>query len=177
MTQTSLRSSSTNNTPTYRYTPLANPSQTRLLQLVPGKWDDPINCVIEPVDLDEKPTYKALSYTWGDPDRKASILVGESHLIVTENLRIALQRLRHRYGGSQKFWIDGVCINQADSSERTTSCRDEKNLSVRRASSSLVRPRPLGEGFKYLVCRGRFVSSLHEILPSQAERRRMDPRF
>jgi hypothetical protein len=87
MAQASLRSSSTGNTLTYGYTPLANPSQTRLLRLMPGKWDDPINCVIEPVDLDEKPTYKALSYTWGDPDRKTSILIGESHLIVTDVAR------------------------------------------------------------------------------------------
>ncbi|KAK4118110.1 HET-domain-containing protein [Parathielavia appendiculata] len=64
--------------------------------------------------------FAALSYVWGSPrDRRDIVLNGEV-TSVTRNLESALRELaqqghfRQRY----KLWVDAVCINQSDASER-----------------------------------------------------------
>ena len=60
----------------YKYTPLPNSSSIRLLELPHGGDPRPnvricgqylIQCRLKAVDLDDKPDYEALSYTWGNP--------------------------------------------------------------------------------------------------------------
>ncbi|KAK3313175.1 heterokaryon incompatibility protein-domain-containing protein [Apodospora peruviana] len=104
--------------PTYRYTPLSPTSaEIRLLTIHPGPWDTDIECSLEHVSLDAKPTYEALSYTWGDPTNISSILFGRSPWSVRTNLKAALQRLR-REDSERVIWIDALCINQDDLDER-----------------------------------------------------------
>lgn len=74
------------------------------------------------VNLDDKPDYHALSYTWGPPTREAAVrgmnatplrrinCNGES-LLVTQNLFACLQQLA-RDNHSIEFWIDVICIDQ-----------------------------------------------------------------
>jgi hypothetical protein len=40
-------------------------NQIRVVELVPGRWNDAINCNMRTVSLDEQPSYEALSYVWG----------------------------------------------------------------------------------------------------------------
>jgi hypothetical protein len=54
------------------YTPL-NPArkETRVVTLLPGKWEDEIKCSLSVVSLDDNPEYSSMSYVWGLPDIKA----------------------------------------------------------------------------------------------------------
>jgi hypothetical protein len=61
--------------------------------------------------------YEALSYVWGDPGNTVSIHVNQHDLQVTTNLHAALLQLRNSFI-DRYFWIDAICINQADEEEK-----------------------------------------------------------
>lgn len=92
--------------------------QVRLLLLLPGEFKDPICCNLLIAHLDEKPYYKALSYVWGDPARRLPIFVNGQEHHITTNLYRALRRLRDVIE-VRVLWIDALCINQNDISERS----------------------------------------------------------
>ena len=52
--------------PRYEYEPLGTEWNTRLLEVFPGKEDEPIQCSLTRAILNSAPEYVALSYTWGD---------------------------------------------------------------------------------------------------------------
>lgn len=116
--------------PVYTDTPLVRKTSTRLLKLLPSN-DEIIRCHIDVVDLEIKPTYQALSYTWGAPtqdaskkgvtqERSCSIICNDAEIHITKNLfqflRFATQRLEEY---SDYFWIDAICINQDDKIEKS----------------------------------------------------------
>ncbi|RDW56835.1 hypothetical protein BP5796_12902 [Coleophoma crateriformis] len=123
----------------YTLLPLPKPSSCiRLLKLERGNQDDMVQCTLQVVDLDDKPTpeYVALSYTWEkdsswwglsmDPflrSKKIGPMKGTKKIIcngrvmmVLPNLYQALVQLRRTRSGN--YWIDAVCINQSDDNER-----------------------------------------------------------
>ena len=53
------------------------PADARLLTLLEGAENDPIQCRLEVVVLDSAPEYEALSYVWGDPDATKPIVVND----------------------------------------------------------------------------------------------------
>ena len=66
--------------------------------------------------------YQALSYVWGSKNVKRSISLNNRILPVTFNLESALRHLREQLKnqpGGATLWVDALCINQADDSERT----------------------------------------------------------
>ncbi|ERF76469.1 hypothetical protein EPUS_06131 [Endocarpon pusillum Z07020] len=81
--------------PVYKYQPVKNADEFRLLRLEPGRGSDPIRCRLENVSLRSKPKYEALSYTWGDPQNTKAILCGDGRVDVTISLFTALERLRY----------------------------------------------------------------------------------
>ncbi|KAH8668659.1 heterokaryon incompatibility protein-domain-containing protein [Xylariales sp. PMI_506] len=93
----------------------------RVLHLL--NTDDPtsdIHCELVVVSLEAKPSYRALSYVWGDEDSDRSIHINGQCLPVRKNLYDCLWNLRQT-GGSlldKPLWIDAICINQADIAER-----------------------------------------------------------
>ena len=127
----------------FPYRPLSESSfgatETRLIYLHPGDFDDSIYCTVYHADiLQRRPEteYTALSYVWGDAKRKNSIQLGyhqpptsEAALTwasapspkadcytsfgVTTNLEKALRHLRDRVSG-RILWVDAICINQSD---------------------------------------------------------------
>ncbi|KAH9207808.1 heterokaryon incompatibility protein-domain-containing protein, partial [Leptodontidium sp. 2 PMI_412] len=99
------------------YEPLPSPRSIRLLAILPGV-DDPIRCELSVVDLETAPPYEALSYVWGTPDPTLDILCNGKAIPVGPNLYSALRHLRGGYG-TRIIWIDAICINQADSDERS----------------------------------------------------------
>lgn len=68
-----------------------------------------------------QPNYEALSYTWGtDQSQRIVRIVSEetvSSLQIQHNLDIALRYLRSLHE-SRVLWVDAVCINQKNISER-----------------------------------------------------------
>ena len=66
--------------------------------------------------------YFALSYTWGDLEKKGSINLDGHELSITSNLEAALRQMRKiqpQWGGKESYWwIDAICINQEHMLER-----------------------------------------------------------
>jgi hypothetical protein len=76
-----------------------------------------IVCRLQKFSFPDAPEYGAISYVWGDPSNKFSILVNDQPFLVTRNLVDILKRLR-RQMGSMPLWADAICINQEDIAER-----------------------------------------------------------
>ena len=72
------------------------------------------------MSLGDEQGYIALSYEWGgyDPDEdKNKATVNGTQIRLTINLLGALRYLRETRQGS-RFWVDALCINQNDLTER-----------------------------------------------------------
>ena len=121
----------------FHHESLNSPGLIRLIELLPGAWEDDLRCNIHTVSLTEPPTYDALSYSWGDdsqddpelPTDLVSSLIrafgsGKKFLrcngkvfLISSNLFNALKRLRDK--SIQYLWVDRVCIDQSNVTERT----------------------------------------------------------
>ena len=129
----------------YEYSSLAeDASEIRLMTLLPGRFEDDIVITLETVILSDNhiPQFEALSYVWGSTENPMDISVkarkpkrskpfslqGRSRrrrlevcsygtISVTQNLATALPYLR-REDKPRVFWIDAICVNQQDSTER-----------------------------------------------------------
>lgn len=110
----------------YAYAPL-DPlaSTTRLMNLLPGLFDDDIIISLETLDLanNRHRQYEALSYAWGSKDNPLEIFITDPStniqaiLPVTQNLALALRYLRLPHL-SRTLWIDAICIDQQNLEER-----------------------------------------------------------
>jgi hypothetical protein len=78
---------------------------------------DAIECRLRAVSLDDQPSFKAISYVWGDAQHKRGITVDGQSFFVTQNLFRGLQRIRDP-ATKLTIWVDALCINQTDSDER-----------------------------------------------------------
>ncbi|CVK96323.1 related to heterokaryon incompatibility protein (het-6OR allele) [Fusarium proliferatum] len=112
--------------PTYRPLDLAK-RQIRILHILPGQRGEPVPCTLHTASLDDSPSYEALSYSWGDPHICHIIEVDGQQATVTENLYNALRRLRF-VDRTRHIWADALCINQADTTERTHQVRLMRNI-------------------------------------------------
>lgn len=86
--------------------------------------DDSIQFTLEVVDLDERPCYQALSYTWGHPFDSTEKPLPEQGIVcngipiaIGNNLYSALCCVRQRRD-TTTLWVDAVCINQKNTQER-----------------------------------------------------------
>lgn len=80
--------------------------------------DTPIRCELSVAHLTTNPVYAALSYVWGDPSTPPDhVFCNGVPIPVTSNCYQALQHLR-AINGSFVVWIDAVCINQHDPSDK-----------------------------------------------------------
>ncbi|PMD36282.1 HET-domain-containing protein [Hyaloscypha variabilis F] len=98
------------------YLPLAVTDEIRLLSLEPGHANETIKCTLQHTKLKGFSRYEALSYMWGPKEYRTIELEGKPYA-VTENLWQALIHLRLEQE-SRTMWIDAICINQGDGSER-----------------------------------------------------------
>ena len=80
--------------------------------------DELIGCTLTHASLDTNPKYYALSYVWGDPNIRSSILVNGQVFSITHNLYDALHRLAN-FDGECVLWADALCINQSNDSEKS----------------------------------------------------------
>lgn len=88
----------------------------RLLYMSPDLGDEHVEARLEVVSLEDNPNYHALSYTWGEPVFDATITCNGHDLQITSNLWNALLRMRKT--GAKAFWVDQICIDQSNLTER-----------------------------------------------------------
>ncbi|KAF1914884.1 heterokaryon incompatibility protein-domain-containing protein [Ampelomyces quisqualis] len=109
------------------YRPLP-PNFTRVLELDAGEFSDPIVGRLVPQAMNAEP-YEAISYVWGNPQKRRDIIIDGATFAVTENLHGALTAFRHRPVAEneadgavghpvRRLWADAVSINQEDLQER-----------------------------------------------------------
>ncbi|KAJ0117467.1 hypothetical protein J7T55_003883 [Diaporthe amygdali] len=107
------------------YHSLMGTDEIRLLHL--DSYDtvaQPLHGFLRPTKLSHRPDYIALSYTWADADGdrtlRERIFLGSAWtpFAITRNCAAALRRLRSR-GGTRTVWIDAICIDQANTGERS----------------------------------------------------------
>ena len=113
----------------YQHEPLPDLRSFRLLKLPAGKVIG--TCWLETHSLDDAPAYMALSYTWGSPIIGANeaeysgqpiplavrTSAGKKWIFIGRNLYNALVPIAAR-GLTQYLWVDAVCINQSDETEK-----------------------------------------------------------
>lgn len=103
----------------YKYVPLdVVTKEIRVLVLVNS--EDPAALVVAhlahcPIRC-EVP-YHALSYTWGDSQQTAELVVNGQRITVRKNLEVALRALR-RPTKPVVIWADAICIDQSNPVER-----------------------------------------------------------
>ena len=134
---------------TYIYNTLPMPDSIRLLKLDPGDPDALLQGTFTIVPLSEPGlSYRALSYTWGNPldegsrffephnDSTYYVNCGGKCIEILKNLRDALWQLR-QLGESSYLWIDAICINQKDNSEKSQQIKLMPEL-YSKASSVII---------------------------------------
>lgn len=96
--------------------------------------DEPITSLLVPLALDEiKTRYAAVSYFWGTPDKSESIVVNGAEFSISNNLLEFLKAHQRRcqYMPEMRkmpLWIDSICINQTDVSERNSQVALMKSI-------------------------------------------------
>lgn len=124
------------------YQPLAGNYDMRVLELHAGNPEEELSCHLHicsvefeyPMEAETGYTpytlhamscttglpvwYTAFSYVWGDPALVGKLTCNGKPFAITENLRLALRRLR-RNDVSILLWVDQICINQDDLQEKS----------------------------------------------------------
>ena len=114
------------------YAPLKH-WQTRVLQLKPGSFSNPLRCKLLTVDLvylngavlhgqPEHIFYEAVSYTWGTSVFDKLLLCNDTLYPITSNLSDALRHIRLSHE-PKYLWADAVCVNQLDEQEKAEQVR------------------------------------------------------
>lgn len=117
--------------------------EIRVLDILPGKRGAVIQCTLRIVNLDGDENYEALSYVWGSSGATQELYVTGRRVLVTENLHVALQRLRLETE-QRTIWIDQLCIDQTDNLERSTQVAMMRDI-YRRCSCCILWLGELGD--------------------------------
>lgn len=107
----------------YQYTPLLEPDAFRIIVIHPAlSIESPLSCslihsTLFHYDQSLIDHYIALSYVWGDANKRKTILVDQKPLLINASLDSALRHLRDKKE-DLSVWADGICINQFDFKEK-----------------------------------------------------------
>lgn len=103
----------------HKHAPLCSHGFFRLAKIVAShEQEQRIQLNLFQTPLQHAPKYEALSYEWGTDISDQSVLCDGQELTITTNLAAALTRLRLA-DGSRCIWIDAICIDQTNLSERS----------------------------------------------------------
>ncbi|KAK0725975.1 heterokaryon incompatibility protein-domain-containing protein [Lasiosphaeris hirsuta] len=109
----------------YKYAPIRDPRAIRLLKLSPA-GSDLARASLRIYPLDGIPEYYAVSYMWGSSDRVSNLDISDDdgelrgHIPITKSCQNVLSALAPGGKEPRYLWIDAVCINQEDSTEKET---------------------------------------------------------
>lgn len=92
-------------------------NEFRILRILPSlDIDAPISCTLSIADCYEPEKYAALSYAWDRTHEATTITIDGQSFAVSRTVRKALRDLRALK--VERIWIDQICINQRNLSER-----------------------------------------------------------
>ena len=91
--------------------------EIRLLSFIPTSPEEPIECELVSVPLTPGLEYTAISYTWGERLEPTTVWINGCEVPVLKNLWWCLYYLRC-HSIRHYYWIDAVCIDQANVPER-----------------------------------------------------------
>lgn len=106
----------------YKYEPIREGDDFRLLNLRRGKPGDVIRADLRTLPFHSRRAYSAVSYTWadenGDTTKCCNLEIGPRRLLlpITRNCDSVLRRVREY---AKWVWIDAVCIDQDNVRERS----------------------------------------------------------
>jgi hypothetical protein len=107
----------------------------RILTILSGTWNELVRCELHDNQLQDSEPYKALSYAWKngeDDERLVAITCNKIPINVSSNLHSALRQLRHDLD-PVKIWVDSICIDQKNNSERTNQVGIMREIYARSA--------------------------------------------
>ncbi|KAI8630978.1 hypothetical protein F5Y19DRAFT_41698 [Xylariaceae sp. FL1651] len=78
-----------------------------------------VECKLTTWPMAEAPSYHAISYTWGDANSMAWIKVNGTYMRVRQNCEDMLQQVFQHESPQAYVWVDAICINQDNSSEKS----------------------------------------------------------
>jgi hypothetical protein len=87
----------------------------------------PVECNLYRTSIGQKPVYQALSYTWGPEHDTLPITINGEEVLVTRNLRVALENVREE-DEDVVLWVDAICINQRDTAEKGVQVSQMKDI-------------------------------------------------
>jgi heterokaryon incompatibility protein (HET) len=103
----------------YEYSPIQE-GQIRLLRVTTNEDGSPSGTLkIVRLGHHDCPSYKTLSYVWGDPGRRWPIQVDGRYLQVLESLKPFMYLLQNRLSRNTWWWIDSICIDPQNLNERS----------------------------------------------------------
>ncbi len=138
------------------YTPLdSSKREIRILGFVNKPLEkkrerhDPVSLTLSAISLDDSghPPFSALSYVWGKPVHNHHVTVDEVQMAVTDNLHLALHHL-HGSRAEENWWIDALCIDQANLDERGSQVQMMSDIfgsaaiTVAHIDFSVFKPKP-----------------------------------
>lgn len=102
----------------FQYSPLPPVGWIRLLVIEPASRPaKPLRMRLETCEITNELDYEALSYTWGNGFDCWPIRIHGKQMMIRRNLLMALTALR-RSDVPLPIWVDAICINQNDITER-----------------------------------------------------------
>jgi hypothetical protein len=108
----------------FEYAPIET-NQIRLLMLIPATSRDSVleaMIFVSNFPSTSLAGWHALSYTWGNADELPGlIIINGRKMKITANLEMALRDVRNEH--AVPYWVDAICINQADPDEKAHQIR------------------------------------------------------
>ena len=103
----------------YVYQPLVSPDQVRLVKLLPGTEDEPLQLELHTYLLAEAPPFDALTYNRRSRKPDCNVICDGCELPVVPETYHILRSLRCARA-SRLLWTDHISMNQNDWNERTS---------------------------------------------------------
>ncbi|KAL6246844.1 hypothetical protein RBB50_006151 [Rhinocladiella similis] len=104
----------------YHYQRMDDPSQIRLISIVPRQDKKRIHLKLELASIDEVDArYEAVSYKWGSPEPERHVIINGKTLRLRDNIWRCLKHLRDHELTRSRLLIDSICIDQNDEQEKS----------------------------------------------------------
>lgn len=124
------------------------PGEIRLLQILPDTCEPFFHFGFKVFKRYLAPRYSAISYVWGSDEPKCQIFLHDKMFLIRENLLACLSSMINRKNlnselydadtGSIHFedhlWIDAICIDQSQTTERNEQVRSMDEIYTRATS-------------------------------------------